>query len=75
MPSNVSRPIAPVRIAAGVDPYRLAKWAGHRDVSTIDRVYRHLLDLEAEAEREALTKMREAARSRSAGGTVHAIGG
>lgn len=53
-------------IAAGVDPYRLAKWAGHRSVATIYRVYGHLLDTDAVAEREALSAIRAAARERRA---------
>jgi integrase len=48
-------------IAAGVEPYKLAKWAGHRSVATIYRVYGHLLDTGATDEREALSAMRAAA--------------
>lgn len=48
-------------IAAGVDPYKLAKWAGHRSVATIYRVYGHLLEVDATEEREALSAMRAAA--------------
>lgn len=51
-------------IASGVEPYRLAKWAGHRSVATIYRVYGHLLDNDATAEREALSLMRATARER-----------
>ena len=52
------------RIAAGVEPFKLAKWAGHRSISTILRLYGHLLDVKASEEREALSVMREAARGR-----------
>ena len=48
-------------IAAGVEPYRLARWAGHRSVATIYRVYGHLLSDDATAEREALSAIRAAA--------------
>lgn len=51
-------------IAAGVEPFKLAKWAGHRSVATIYRVYGHLLDVDATAEREALSRMRAAAVER-----------
>jgi integrase len=51
-------------IAAGVEPYKLAKWAGHRSVATIYRVYGHLLDIDATVEREALSLMRATARER-----------
>lgn len=48
-------------IAAGVDPFRLAKWAGHRSVATIYKVYGHLLTDDATVEREALSALRAAA--------------
>lgn len=51
-------------IAAGIEPYKLAKWAGHRSVATIYRVYGHLLDTDASEEREALSAMRAAAVER-----------
>lgn len=62
-------------IAAGVEPYRVAKYAGHRSIATIFRLYGHLLDLDAEAEREALSRMREAAQSRRHGQTVRSLRG
>jgi integrase len=62
-------------IAAGVAPYKLAKWAGHRSIETIYRLYGHLLDTDATEEREALAAIRETARSRRTGsGRVVAIG-
>ena len=58
-------------IAAGVEPYKLAKWAGHRSVATIYRVYGHLLDTDATEEREALSAIRASAVARrSERGTV-----
>ncbi|MHB1887469.1 MAG: site-specific integrase, partial [Acidimicrobiales bacterium] len=54
-------------IAVGVvDPLKLARWAGHRDVSTIYRFYGHLLPCDAAAERAALAELRHAARPGSA---------
>jgi integrase len=53
-------------IAAGIEPYKLAKWAGHRSVSTIYRVYGHLLDTDATEEREALSAIRAAATAKRA---------
>lgn len=62
-------------IAAGVDPYRLAKWAGHRSVASIYRLYGHLLDTDANDEREALSAMRSAAiRDREDRGNVLRFG-
>jgi len=48
-------------IAAGIEPYKLAKWAGHRSVATIYRLYGHLLDNDASSERDALSAIRAAA--------------
>jgi integrase len=63
-------------IAAGVEPYKLAKWAGHRSVATIYRVYGHLLDTDASEEREALSAMRAAAvERRGPRGAVIRLGG
>jgi integrase len=61
-------------IAAGIEPYKLAKWAGHRSVATIYRVYGHLLEVDATVEREALSAMRAAAiEKRAEGGQVVAF--
>lgn len=49
-------------IAAGVEPYRLARWAGHRSVATIYSVYGHLISDDASAEREALSAIRSTAQ-------------
>jgi len=57
-------------IAAGVDPYKIAKFAGHRSIATVYRLYGHLLDLDATDEREALSAMRSAALSRRLPGEV-----
>jgi len=54
-------------IAVGVvDPLKLARWADHRDVSTIYRFYGHLLPCDGAAERAALAELRHAARRGSA---------
>jgi len=60
-------------IEAGVEPYRVAKYAGHRSIATVYRLYGHLLDLDAEAEREALSRMRQAAQGRRQSATVHKV--
>lgn len=58
-------------IAAGVEPYKLAKWAGHRSVATIYSVYGHLLTNDATEERAALSAIRAAAEaSRAESATV-----
>jgi integrase len=50
-------------IQAGVvDAFKLQRWAGHRSVTTIYRVYGHLLSTDAASERDALTALRAAAR-------------
>ena len=52
-------------IATGtVDPYHLARWAGHREVSTIYRLYGHLLPTDTTASRAALGELRKAALHR-----------
>jgi len=52
-------------IAAGAtNPYHLARWAGHRDISTIFRLYGHLLPIDATREREALSAFRRDALAR-----------
>ena len=48
-------------IQAGIEPYKLAKWAGHRSVATIYSVYGHLLSDDATVEREALSALHAAA--------------
>lgn len=46
-------------IAAGVaDAYKLSRWAGHRDVGTIYRVYGHLLPEDTAPYRERLAAIR-----------------
>lgn len=55
-------------IAAGVEPFKLAVFAGHASVSTLYRVYGHLLDTDANAERVALSALRAAARRRRTSG-------
>lgn len=57
-------------IAAGVEPYKLAVFAGHASVSTLYRVYGHLLETDASSERVALAALRSEARTRrKAGGS------
>lgn len=61
-------------IAAGTtDAFKLQRWAGHRSVTTIYRVYGHLLPTDATEERTALTALRTAARSRVAERKVIAL--
>lgn len=61
-------------IAIGVaDPLKLARWAGHRDVSTIYRFYGHLLPCDGSVERAALAELRQAARQGSTGHHVLAM--
>jgi integrase len=63
-------------IAAGTtDAYKLQRWAGHRSVTTIYRVYGHLLPTDATEERTALTALRSEARSRVAERKVIALPG
>lgn len=61
-------------IAAGTtDAYKLQRWAGHRSIATIYRVYGHMLPTDATEERSALTALRTAARSRVAERQVIAL--
>lgn len=53
-------------IAAGVPTYRIARWAGHRTTTTLERVYGHLLVTDEDETRDALAAIRAAATSRSA---------
>lgn len=53
-------------IAAGiVEPLRIAKWAGHRSVNTVYRIYGHLLPEDAAPTRTALDQIRETAQRES----------
>lgn len=61
-------------IAAGTtDAYKLQRWAGHRSIATIYRVYGHLLPTDATDERAALTALRTAARTAIADRKVIAL--
>lgn len=61
-------------IAAGTtDAFKLQRWAGHRSIATIYRVYGHLLPTDATEERAALTALRTAARTAIADRKVIAL--
>lgn len=48
-------------LAAGEDPYRVARWAGHRSASSLQRLYGHLLPDDATETRQRLGQIRDRA--------------
>lgn len=50
-------------IAVGIQPYKIARYAGHRTSSQVERLYGHLLEDDTTAERDALSAIRQAAQS------------
>jgi integrase len=72
-PHSVRHSAIAAWIAAGAtNPYHLARWAGHRDVGTVFRLYGHLLPVDASAGRAALAAFRRQALARRADGAVPA---
>lgn len=50
-------------IAAGVEPLKVSRWAGHRSIATVYNVYGHLLKNDADGTRSALSALRAAAKA------------
>jgi integrase len=63
-PHSLRHTAIAIWIATGTtDAFKLQKWAGHRSIATIYRVYGHLLPTDASEQREGMSAMRAAARA------------